>query len=190
MSLPLEPPSKLPPQPTLQVFPEPLFEFPESYRKFLLTIYFTYGNISFHVTLSKRLILSFLPLPHHVAKSVLYVCFSFERKSLSVISDSLRPHGLQPARLLCPWDSPGKNTGVGCCAFLQWIFPNQRSNPGLPHCRWILYHLSHEGSCAVNKFIGPIFLDSMSMLQCIFIFQSLTYVTLYNRLQVHPPQQN
>ena len=37
----------------------------------------------------------------------------------SVMSDSLRPHGLQPARLFCPWDSPGKNTGVDCHFFLQ-----------------------------------------------------------------------
>ena len=43
-------------------------------------------------------------------------------------------------------DSPGKNTGVGCHAFLQGIFPTQRSNPGLPHCKWILYHLSYQGS--------------------------------------------
>ena len=41
----------------------------------------------------------------------------------SVVSDSLRPHGLQPVRLLCPWDSPGKNTGVGCHVLLQGIFP-------------------------------------------------------------------
>ena len=40
-------------------------------------------------------------------------------------------------------DSPGKNTGVGCHILLQRIFPTQRMNPGLPHCRWILYHLSH-----------------------------------------------
>ena len=39
--------------------------------------------------------------------------------SHSVVSDSLWPHGLQPARLLCPWDSSGKNTGVGCHALLQ-----------------------------------------------------------------------
>ena len=58
----------------------------------------------------------------------------------------MHPHGLQPARLLCPWDSPGKNTGVGCHALLQEIFPTQGSNPGLPHFRWILYHLSHQGS--------------------------------------------
>ena len=59
---------------------------------------------------------------------------------------TLRPHGLQPARLLCPWDFPGKITGVGCHALLQGIFPTQGLNPGLPHCRWILYHLSHQGS--------------------------------------------
>ena len=49
--------------------------------------------------------------------------------------DSLRPHGLSPARLLCPWDFPGKNTGVGCHFLLQGIFPNQGSNPGLLHSR-------------------------------------------------------
>ena len=54
--------------------------------------------------------------------------------------------GLQPARLLCPWDSPGKDTGVGCSALLQEIFPTQGSNPGLQHCRKILYYLSHQGS--------------------------------------------
>ena len=43
-------------------------------------------------------------------------------------------------------DSPGKNTRVGCLALLQEIFPTQGSNPGLPHCRRILYHLNHKGS--------------------------------------------
>ena len=46
-----------------------------------------------------------------------------EQYSLTALaSDSLQPYGLQPARLLCPWDSPGKNTGVGCQARLQGIF--------------------------------------------------------------------
>ena len=45
----------------------------------------------------------------------------------------LRPYGPQPARLLCPWDSPGKNTGVGCHAFLQWIFSTQGLNLSLQH---------------------------------------------------------
>ena len=40
-------------------------------------------------------------------------------------SNSLQPHGLQPARLLCPWDSPGQNTGVGSHSLLQGIFPTQ-----------------------------------------------------------------
>ena len=70
-----------------------------------------------------------------------YVCVS-----CSVLSDSLRPHGLQLTRLLCPWNSPGKNTGVGCRSLLRGIFPTQGSNPGLPHCRQILYCLSHHGS--------------------------------------------
>ena len=43
-------------------------------------------------------------------------------------------------------DSPGKNTGVGCHIPLQGIFSTQGSNPGLPHCRRILYWLSHQGS--------------------------------------------
>ena len=47
--------------------------------------------------------------------------------SCSVVSDSLRPHGLQPASLLCPWNSPGKNTGVGCHSLLQGIFLTQGS---------------------------------------------------------------
>ena len=50
------------------------------------------------------------------------------------------------ASLLCPWNSPGKNTGVGICSLLQGIFPIQESNPGLPHCRCILHHLSYQES--------------------------------------------
>ena len=49
--------------------------------------------------------------------------------SRSVVSDSLRLHGLQPTKLLCPWDSPGKDAGVGCHALLQEMFLTQGSNP-------------------------------------------------------------
>ena len=55
---------------------------------------------------------------------------------------TLCDHGLKPTRLLCPWDFPGKDTGVGCHFLLQGIFPTQGSNPGLLHCRQILYQLS------------------------------------------------
>ena len=54
---------------------------------------------------------------------------------------SLRPYGLYS-----PWNSPGQNTGVGSLSLLQGIFPTQGLNPGLPHCRQILYQLSHEES--------------------------------------------
>ena len=63
-----------------------------------------------------------------------------------VVSVSLWRHGLEPARLLCPCNSPGKNSGVGSHCLLQGIFPTQRLNLGLPHCRQILYHLSSQGS--------------------------------------------
>ena len=60
-------------------------------------------------------------------------------ESRSVVSDSLWPHGLYS-----PWNSPGQNTGVGSLSLLQEFFPMQGSNPGLPHCRRILYQLSHR----------------------------------------------
>ena len=47
-------------------------------------------------------------------------------------SDPLQPYGLEPAQLLCPWGSPGKNTGGGCHFLLQGLFPTQGSNPVLP----------------------------------------------------------
>ena len=70
-------------------------------------------------------------------------------RASSVLSESLRPCGLRPSRLLCPWDSPGKNTGVGRQALLQGIFPSQASNPGLSrlsHWQRGSILLSHSGS--------------------------------------------
>ena len=64
-------------------------------------------------------------------------------------------------------DSPGKNTGVGCHAPLQGLFPTQGSNPGLLHCRQILYQLSHQGK-PKNTGVG-----SLSLLQGIFPTQEL-----------------
>ena len=49
--------------------------------------------------------------------------------SHSFVSDTLQPYGLQPTRLLCPWDSPGKNTGLGCHALLQGNLPNPGIKP-------------------------------------------------------------
>ena len=62
-------------------------------------------------------------------------------ESHSVMSDSLWPHVLSS-----PWYSPGQNTGVGSLPLPQGIFPTQGLNPGLLHCRQILYQLSHKES--------------------------------------------
>ena len=85
-----------------------------------------------------------------------------ESESYSVVSDSLWPHELQPTRLLCPWDSPGKNTGMCSQSLLQGIFPNQGSNPGLPHCRQILYQLSHKGSPRILEWVAYPFSSGFS----------------------------
>ena len=72
----------------------------------------------------------------------------WQSESRSVVSDSLWPRGLYS-----PWNSPGQNTGVGSLSILQGFFPTQGSNPGLPHCRWILYQLSHKGSPRILKWV-------------------------------------
>ena len=80
-----------------------------------------------------------------------------ESKSLSVMSDSLLPH-----ELYSPWNSPGQNTRVGSLSLLQGIFPTQRSNPGLPYCRQILYQLSHKKSYWLYLKLHPEF-DQFSL---------------------------
>ena len=64
----------------------------------------------------------------------------------SVVFDSVHPHGLQPTRLLYPWDFPCKNTGVGCHSLLQDTFLTQRSNLGLLPWQADSLPLSHQGS--------------------------------------------
>ena len=71
-----------------------------------------------------------------------------ESESQSVVSDSLWPHGLHSS-----WNSPDQNTGVGSLSLFQVIFPTQELNPGLPHCRWILYQLSHRGSPRILEWV-------------------------------------
>ena len=83
--------------------------------------------------------------------------------SHSVVSNSLHPVDCSPPGSSVHGDSPGKNTGVDCHALLQGIFPTQESNPGLPHCRLILYHLSQQQSLFMSlltfiKFLAERFL--------------------------------
>ena len=72
-------------------------------------------------------------------------------------------------------DSPGKNTGVGCHALLQGPFPTQGSNPSLPHCWQILYHLSHKESPRILEWVD------LSLLQGIFLTQGSNWGLLHCR---------
>ena len=83
-----------------------------------------------------------------------------------------------------PWNSPDQNTGVGSHCLLQGIFPTQESNPGLSHCRRILYQLSHQGSPRVLEWSGslslfqqifPIQESNQGLLHCRWILYQLSY---------------
>ena len=79
---------------------------------------------------------------HHVQKYCGFLNLFLVTQSCPTFCD---PMDCSPQGSSVRGDSPGKNTRVGCHAFLQGIFPTQGSNPGLPPCRKILYHLSHQG---------------------------------------------
>ena len=76
------------------------------------------------------------------------------------MSDSLWPY-----RLHSPWNSPGQNTGVGSLPLMQGIFPTQGSKPGVPHCRWILSQLSHQGSPRILEWAAYPFFSGSSPLR-------------------------
>ena len=73
----------------------------------------------------------------------------YESESCSVVSNSLWPHGLYS-----PWNFPGQNTVVGSLSLLRGIFPTQELNPGLLHCRQILYQLSYKGSSRILVWVA------------------------------------
>ena len=119
-----------------------------------------------------------------------------KNESYSVVSNSLRHHGLYS-----PWNSPGQNTGVGSPSLLQGIFPTQESNLGLPHCRRILYQLSHKVSPSILAWIAipspgdlpdPGFEPGSPVLQVDSLPTELSgkpkkaYSTLYSQAVSHP----
>ena len=67
---------------------------------------------------------------------------------------SLNPKDLRPQGLYSSWNSPGQNTGVGGLSLLQGVFPTQGSNPGLPHCKQIIYQLSHWRSIRILEWVA------------------------------------
>ena len=112
--------------------------------------WYVYPNITLSLSVSVSVSLS-LSLSIYIYES--------ESESDSALSDSLWSHGLYS-----PWNSPGQNTRVGSLSLLQGFFPTQELNPGLPHCRQILYQLSHKGS------------------PCIYIY---TYIYIYTHTYTH-----
>ena len=116
-----------------------------------------------------------------------------ERVSHSVMSNSLRPHRLQLTRLLCPLNFPSKNTGVGSHSLLQGIFLTQGSNPGLLHCRQIIYLPSHEGSPSICWRLPRFSLWSKTLLLILDSFihssihPSIEYLHLYVSKITWPP---
>ena len=89
---------------------------------------------------------SWFTLSDYVQGSATYGCSSCESHSVMFTLWDPRDYPVQY--------SPGQNTGIGSCCLLQGIFPAQGSNPGLPHCRRILYHLSHQGGPRILKWVG------------------------------------
>ena len=107
----------------------------------------------FHIIsgLSNKIQLIYIPVLYQGCVVCVCVCACANARVQvhSVVSNSLWPHGLWPIRLLCPWNFPGKNTGVDCHFLLQRVFLIQELN--LHSCiscvsRWVLYQLSHQGS--------------------------------------------
>ena len=86
-------------------------------------------------------------------------------------------------------DSPAKNTGVGCHALLQGIFPTQGSNPNLLCCRQILYQLSHQGSSRILEWVACLFSggssqeSNLGLLHCRWILYQLSYQRSPKRLE-------
>ena len=92
---------------------------------------------------------------------LIYICISYLG-----VSNSLRRHGLWPNRLLCPWNSLGKNSRVGRHSLLQGIFPTQGSNLDCMHYRQNFNRLSHQRS-PMNLYIYPYML--YIIYRCIYI---------------------
>ena len=89
----------------------------------------------------------FSPIHHFYMNVILELVFTEVKVSVAQSCPTLcDPVDCSPAGSSVHGDSPGKNTGMGCYALLQQIFPTQGWSPGFLHCRWILYQLSYLGS--------------------------------------------
>ena len=95
----------------------------------------------------------------------------------------LQPQRLQPARLLCPWDFPGKNTQVSCHFLLQGIFPTQGSNPHLLHWQVDSLPLRHPGSC--KKYIVKRYFEILTDQMMESVLGNLWNLKTFQSTKVH-----
>ena len=107
--------------------------------------------------------------PHHDR-----VCVCSGAQSCQTLCDTMN---CSPPGSFVHGNSPGKNTGVGCHTLLQGIFSTQRLNTGLPHCRWIIYHLSHQRSARYPQ-VSFIFGLSILFHLSIYLFLSQYHTVL------------
>ena len=110
--------------------------------------------------------------------------------SHSVVCDYSGSHGWQPARILCPWDFPGKNTGISVHALFKGIFLIQGLNLGLPHCRQILYHLSQKGITNCSSIWYPLSVNLLfivsgdSTLICFLLCYFAKFIFIQNYISI------
>ena len=116
------------------------FEMLTYFKTFLYTIDFIFKISSSWVLESQKCLL---------AKETSGFRVRGESESGSAVFNSLRLH-----RLYSPWNSPSQNTGMGTLSLPLGIFPTQGSNPGLPHCRRILYQLNHKGNPRILEWVA------------------------------------
>ena len=105
------------------------------------------------------------------------------------MSDSLEPHGLYS-----PWNSLGQDTGVGSHSLLQGIFPTQGLNLALPHCTWILFQLSHQGSHSAIRVVSSAYLRLLRFLPAILIpaytSSSPAFLVMYSAYKLSKQDDN
>ena len=114
-----------------------------------------------------------------------------EKVSHSVVTDSLRPNGPQPTRLLCPWDSPGKNTGAGSHSLLQGMFPTQDQTwvsciEGGFFTVWTTREVSMTGR-GKSEFVWY-YLKNVSVIyhyECLCNWMFLLFQTCLSTLEIH-----
>ena len=151
---------------------------------FLISVIVSFKSVWFFLIFSNSLLKFLLSLSILLLSSVsifMIIAFNSLLDKLCLVAQLCPtlcdPMDCSPPGSSVHGDSSGKNTGVGFHTLLQGIFPTQALNPGLPHCRQILYRLSHQGS-PLDKLLISISLGIFSprVLSCSFLCVSFHFV--------------